>query len=464
METKQIQEQTTSLGCVETAKLVRKALKETFSSQKFSVTSSQYAGGASIDVSWTDGIPSDEVNKLCKQFSGSGFDGMVDYKYSCSHWIMPDGSIRLAHSEGSQDCGGYSPEYKSDKPHPDAKKVSFGADYVFAQRTISEDALKDAAKQIAKLNELPFDGDMNDTPKTGFFEARGDCWWNIARQLLCENEINGSFKIVRSGETCSGSWTDFYKVLPIEEENQEDEEETIKQERMARYKERQEAKEARYLKLSEKASRQSIASQEASHRATENIPFGQPILVGHHSERAHRNAIKRSWNAMDKAVELSNKADYYAQKADATKNNNAISSDNPEAIDLLKKKLTKLEEQRTGIKEFNKIARKEKKDSHPGWMLSNLGQNITSVKKRIKHLESLEKIEEIEEKINGVVLKTNKEDNRVRLFFDGKPDDEIRTILKRNGFRWSPYNGCWQRQLNAWSIKIARELLQGGQF
>jgi len=84
------------------------------------------------------------------------------------------------------------------------------------------------------------------------------------------------------------------------------------------------------------------------------IPMGQPILVGHHSERAHRNAIKRSCNAMDKCVELSNKSEYYANKADATKNNNAISSDNPEAIDLLREKLIKLEGQRTAIKDFNK--------------------------------------------------------------------------------------------------------------
>lgn len=36
----------------------------------------------------------------------------------------------------------------------------------------------------------------------------------------------------------------------------------------------------------------------ASRRATEGIPFGQPILVGHHSERGHRAALKRSDQAM----------------------------------------------------------------------------------------------------------------------------------------------------------------------
>jgi len=235
--------------------------------------------------------------------------------------------------------------------------------------------------------------------------------------------------------------------------------ETTKKELIQRYQEKQENKYDRYLEISERSKKESIAKQESSNSMLSGIPMGQPILVGHHSENAHRNLLKRSWNAMDKSVELSQKSEYYAEKAESTKNNNSISSDNPEAIDLLKEKLEKLELERTKIKEFNKKARKEKKDTHPTWVLSNLSQNISSVKKRIEHLGRLNSIEETEEKINGVVLKVNKEDNRVQLFFDGKPEEEIRTKLKRNGFRWSPYNGCWQRQLNAWAIKLSRDLL-----
>ena len=274
-----------------------------------------------------------------------------------------------------------------------------------------------------------------------------------------------------------------------------------KQELIAAYKEKREAKFERYTELSAKAAAQSTASYEASNSAVSMIPMGQPILVGHHSERAHRNAIKRSCNAMDKCVELSNKSEYYANKADATKNNNAISSDNPEAIDLLNAKITKLQKESEKSKYLNSEMRKFKNRTNAIKEVSKLEDNnenkkefiqmlhscdfwatqperinayyldttsnsaeISRLKKRIIHIERLDKIEEKEETINGVVLKTNKDDNRVQLFFDGKPDADIRTILKRNGFRWSPYNGCWQRQLNAWSIKIAKELLQGGEF
>lgn len=43
----------------------------------------------------------------------------------------------------------------------------------------------------------------------------------------------------------------------------------------------------------------------------------------------------------------------------------------------------------------------------------------------------------------------NEEENRIQLFFDGKPNEEIRNLLKHNGFRWSSKNVCWQRQLTA---------------
>lgn len=39
------------------------------------------------------------------------------------------------------------------------------------------------------------------------------------------------------------------------------------------------------------------------------------------------------------------------------------------------------------------------------------------------------------------------ENNRINLYFDYKPEENIRTILKRNGFRWSPSYSCWTRQL-----------------
>lgn len=52
--------------------------------------------------------------------------------------------------------------------------------------------------------------------------------------------------------------------------------------------------------------------------------------------------------------------------------------------------------------------------------------------------------------INGesVTIKSNAEAMRLQLFFDGKPAEETRSLLKSNGFKWAPSKSAWQRLLN----------------
>lgn len=96
----------TYLRCADTAKLIRKALKEAFPGIKFSVRSDTYAGGASIRVNWTDGPTQRDVDKIARTFSGATFDSMTDMK-----------------------------EYK--RQTMNGQPVSFGADYVFCSRDIT---------------------------------------------------------------------------------------------------------------------------------------------------------------------------------------------------------------------------------------------------------------------------------------------------------------------------------------
>ena len=69
-------------GVALTARAVRKELKEAFPGVKFSVKSSNFSGGDSIDVSYTDGPALNEVESLTDKYKAGTFNGMTDsYEY-----------------------------------------------------------------------------------------------------------------------------------------------------------------------------------------------------------------------------------------------------------------------------------------------------------------------------------------------------------------------------------------------
>lgn len=66
---------------IDVAKIVKNILKKKLPNTKFSVKTSFYSGGSSIDVFWTNGANKKTVEKLVGHFHGAEFDGMQDLKY-----------------------------------------------------------------------------------------------------------------------------------------------------------------------------------------------------------------------------------------------------------------------------------------------------------------------------------------------------------------------------------------------
>ncbi len=64
------------------------------------------------------------------------------------------------------------------------------------------------------------------------------------------------------------------------------------------------------------------------------------------------------------------------------------------------------------------------------------------------------------EKFDGGEIVRNLEADRLQIIFDEKPDEETRSVLKSNGFRWSPRYGAWQRQLTQNAEYAARCVLK----
>lgn len=78
---------------------------------------------------------------------------------------------------------------------------------------------------------------------------------------------------------------------------------------------RAEAKQERLEDLAERKGEEAERARAAVHAIADNIPFGQPILVGHHSEKRARKDAERIQNGMHKAVNAWKAAEYWTGKA-----------------------------------------------------------------------------------------------------------------------------------------------------
>lgn len=225
----------------------------------------------------------------------------------------------------------------------------------------------------------------------------------------------------------------------------------------------------------------------------DKLPMGQPILVGHHSERRHRRLLERADRAATKAVEAlrtAERAEVAAERAGSV-----LTSDDPEAIRVQRARLAELEAGHTRAKALNAAWRKGQeaglvaaglseaaatelgKDARRfSWTtrkgpfdLANSAARVKAAKERLAELEEIEArrravleaaaaraetegeegdddpIAEVLERGEGWRIERDDVDVRVRIFFDGKPSEAVRAVVKRYGFRWAPSVGAWQR-------------------
>lgn len=158
---------------------------------------------------------------------------------------------------------------------------------------------------------------------------------------------------------------------------------------------------------------------------------------------------------------------------------NIIKAGDADALEQLRKKAEKTEALQAEMKAVNAYYRKHKtvkgykdytdekaekidediKNSYygvpfPPFELTNNNAKIRNTKARIAQLERLKKVaetaaEQPKDEYGTELFKVveNAEIMRLQLIFDGKPDTDTRAVLKKHGFRWSPLNTAWQRQL-----------------
>lgn len=118
--------------------------------------------------------------------------------------------------------------------------------------------------------------------------------------------------------------------------------------------ERAKAKAERIKGWARSAKKRSDAAFEKADLSEEKtgIPFGQPILVGHHSESAHRKIIERADNAMRKSIEESEKAKEYENRAKYWESMaNKVDLSMPESVEFFKIQLKEAMEHHKFLKE-----------------------------------------------------------------------------------------------------------------
>ena len=82
------------------------------------------------------------------------------------------------------------------------------------------------------------------------------------------------------------------------------------------------------------------------------------------------------------------------------------------------------------------------------WELSNNNAEIHRVRQRIESLTRAKETVYVGWEFDGGHVEANREQSRLQVFFEDKPDAEARQQLKEHGFRWAPSVGAWQRLLN----------------
>lgn len=198
------------------------------------------------------------------------------------------------------------------------------------------------------------------------------------------------------------------------------------------------------------------------------IPFGQPILVGHHSEARHRRDVAKIDNGMAEGVASSAMAVKHEEKAKTIESRlkRTIFSDDADAAENLKKRIADRERVAERMKFVNKAHAKFLKTGvmpegiseaeadkirnykpayswephpYPPYAMANLRNLIAADRKRLVMIEKMdERAAAASEADSGVLIEGGE---FVRVTFAEKPDREIINRLKEAGFRWG--GGGW---------------------
>jgi hypothetical protein len=187
-----------------------------------------------------------------------------------------------------------------------------------------------------------------------------------------------------------------------------------------------------YTRNAEKRSNEAYKKADLSESAT-GIPFGQPILVGHHSERKHREVLERADNAMRKSIEEQEKAESYARRAEYWEEKaNTINLSMPESLEFFEYKLHQAKEKHQLLKDKPELRAHSMSLQYANRDVKEAEKNLHLAVKLWGNPEEIEQInKEKQEKSEVEAKKNNKFDNLIEkyggFFFFGSDTDKFKS-------------------------------------
>lgn len=194
-------------------------------------------------------------------------------------------------------------------------------------------------------------------------------------------------------------------------------------------------------------------------------------------QNSRRDTLMHEWNYLDS----------YADKIKhLLTQEQPILSNDENVIELLTEKIADLEAEKETMKAINAHFRKhgnleeyngiitDSMQRHIDFMLthnfarnglfdtSNINQEIKRNRDRLEEIKRVKESGNTETTYDNFTVIENTDIMRLQIIFDGKPEPEVRDVLKSNGFKWAPSQSAWQRQLTSnakYSLKRVVEQL-----
>ena len=181
-------------------------------------------------------------------------------------------------------------------------------------------------------------------------------------------------------------------------------------------------------------------------------------------QNSRRDSLMNEWNYLES----------YADKIKhLLTQEQPILSNDENVLELLTEKITDLEAEKEAMKAVNAHYRKHGNlDEYEGFITDNMQRHIDfmishslarnglfdtsninqEIKRNRARLEEITRVKDTgttEKEYDFFTVVENTEIMRLQILFDGKPEPEVRDILKSNGFKWAPSQNAWQRQLTS---------------